>query len=405
MESQKVKFSLVLRNIDKNNYGYVNVMLSFYEGSKRKQKFFNSELRLNKQYWAKQRIKKSVLHDSKKLNEIIDSFYLKKRIEIEDLINNNGGVISLEIINRHYNRNNTNNNLITLLTEFNEGLTSESKKRHFKTLLGSLEAFTCGKVIEPTEFSKKSFIQSYIDYLECNNLNNNTIHKMINHYKQLLRYCYVAGIIESKDYVNEVPKLRVIDNTIIVVSKIELQKIIDFKTTNKSLYRTRVLFLIQSFTGLRVSDLLKLTKENINGDQIEILTKKTGKMVYIPITSILIKLFEEIDYNFEYLKISDVQYNLYLKKLFAACELNRIIELRQKKGGKIEITKKKLSEVITSHIARKTFITIGLVAGIPATTIQSIVGHSKIEMISKYMNISDKIKKEEMKKIDQYFSS
>lgn len=94
--------------------------------------------------------------------------------------------------------------------------------------------------------------------------------------------------------------------------------------------------------------------------------------------------------------ISDVKFNEYIKE---CCEIARIdtpTSISRWVGKKrIDITKPKY-KLITSHTARKTFVTNSLVLGMKEMVVRNISGHKKESSFKRYVKIAEDLKKSEM---------
>lgn len=57
-------------------------------------------------------------------------------------------------------------------------------------------------------------------------------------------------------------------------------------------------------------------------------------------------------------------------------------------------------KIISSHVARRTFVTVALTLGIPAEVVMKWTGHKDYKTMRPYMDIVDKLKKQNMQKFD-----
>lgn len=71
--------------------------------------------------------------------------------------------------------------------------------------------------------------------------------------------------------------------------------------------------------------------------------------------------------------------------------------VKYKGNERIETTYKKY-EVIGTHTARRTFISLSLQKGMKPDVIMAITGHTTYRMMQKYLKIADEHKREEMDK-------
>ena len=156
----------------------------------------------------------------------------------------------------------------------------------------------------------------------------------------------------------------------------------DFKS-DLAMVSTQDRFLLQCSTGLRFSDLFKITKDMIVNNCIKINPTKThnkkDNTIYIDLNTVSIKILEKYNYNTSVLKISNNKYNKSLKLMFE----------------KLEIEKH------TSHDARDTFISYAISSGVDVATILSWTGQESYDILKRYVKITDQHKAQQMQKIFQ----
>ncbi len=91
--------------------------------------------------------------------------------------------------------------------------------------------------------------------------------------------------------------------------------------------------------------------------------------------------------------------NDYLKELGELAEINQPVHILHYSGTKrIEKVVPKY-KVLTSHIARKTFITNALAKGMPTEVIMDITTHKSYRAFQRYFKIVDEHKREQMEKV------
>lgn len=156
---------------------------------------------------------------------------------------------------------------------------------------------------------------------------------------------------------------------------------------SKKLLRTKDVFLFGCATGLRFSDIMKLTSKNIT---------KQGESYYLKIKSQKTKVFSFIKlptYAIEIVKrnisksskeplfrnISLYNFNKNLKELGKAAKFVQPIEVsREVRGAAKRVSKKEVLfyQKMTSHMMRRTAITSHLMLGMPEHLVKKISGHS-----------------------------
>ncbi|MET7001072.1 site-specific integrase [Chitinophaga defluvii] len=157
---------------------------------------------------------------------------------------------------------------------------------------------------------------------------------------------------------------------------------------NPRLDRTRDLFLIGCFTGLRFSDYSILSPEHIKDGFIEIRQTKTGSKVVIPVHPVVERIRKKYNYALPKV-ISNQKMNEYLKeigKLVSA--FTTLITITYTKGGnKIIQTYPKWS-LISTHTARRSFATNEYLASTPVITIMAITGHKTDKSFLRYIKLT-----------------
>ena len=97
--------------------------------------------------------------------------------------------------------------------------------------------------------------------------------------------------------------------------------------------------------------------------------------------------------------ISNQKMNTYLKELGKLTELNEPVQIIRFRGSeRIEKIVPKY-EVLTSHVARKTFITNAMIRGMSTEVIMDITTHHSYKSFQRYFKIVDDHKKSQMDKV------
>ena len=163
------------------------------------------------------------------------------------------------------------------------------------------------------------------------------------------------------------------------------------KISFDTLGRVRDLFLIGSYTGLRFSDFSRLDINTIDGNFIRLKQQKTSDRVTIPIMS---KLKPVLAKYKELPTITNQKFNDYIKHVAELAGLTEIRTVSNTKGNKINIEKRPLYKLVSSHCCRRSYATNMFKAGIPPMLIMSATGHKTEQSFLKYIraNNDDKAK-------------
>ena len=127
------------------------------------------------------------------------------------------------------------------------------------------------------------------------------------------------------------------------------------------LERQRDIFIFQSVVGCQVSDLWAMTKANVVNGFLEYIARKTEEnrpvTVRVPLNDVAKSILEKYKDlpGMQLLPFtSQQQYNRDIKTMFEMAGLNRIVTVINPKTREEE--KKRLCDIASSHLARRTFI-------------------------------------------------
>ena len=149
--------------------------------------------------------------------------------------------------------------------------------------------------------------------------------------------------------------------------------------------KSKDMFLLGCYTGLRISDLKRINKDRIELGSICLTSKKTNKPIYIPVLSKLRAILERYDYGAP--QISEQKVNENIKKVCDKAEIRTPIFFKSVKKGTLLETKFKKFEKITTHSAGKTFISLaGKMYGLMPSEIAAIVGKDIKTVLEFYLS-------------------
>ena len=190
--------------------------------------------------------------------------------------------------------------------------------------------------------------------------------------------------------------------TPIILQKKERDLLFDFVFDNDRYKKVRDIFIFQCYCGARVSDLMRLTKNNLHGDILRYVPQKTArenmKTVEIPLNKKAIQILKRYDDPEGYLlpRMSDVEINRTLKKVFEEAKLARLVEHLNPLTENVEFIP--LHKVASTHLARRTFAGLMYAAGQKDDVIASMTGHSEnSKAFTRYRAIDMDLKKKATK--------
>ena len=246
-----------------------------------------------------------------------------------------------------------------------------------------------------------SFYNKFFSYLadDCNHLNN-TISKYIKVLKSFLNYATDQGYNRNMTYKKFSAKED--EGEVIFLTWDQLKKLYSMEIESSCLSQVRDVFCFGCFTGLRYSDIYNLKKSDVKGDFIFLNTIKTKEGNKIPLNSYsknLLKKYKSMPGDKALPVTSNQKMNEHLKELGKLAGFKEKITLVHFRGGeRIETTLPKY-ELLTTHVARKTFITTALKLKMQTEVIMSITGHKNHKTFKKYYKVVDEHKLTAMKEI------
>lgn len=233
-------------------------------------------------------------------------------------------------------------------------------------------------------------------FLDVDLLNGNTTGRYIKFTKTVCLWASSEREIKAHPQLNKVKGYS--DEATKVFLTIDELETIDKTTFERTaLENAKDWLIIGCFIGQRVSDLLRLTSENItvrNGlELIELTQKKIGKRVVVPLHHKVKATLDKRNGNFPYY-ISDVKFNIHIKDV---CKLAGITEPTE--GGKMVTnkntgkTRKEFGtypkhELISSHVCRRSYAT-NFYGEMPTSWLISITAHSTERQFLEYVGKSE----------------
>lgn len=148
-----------------------------------------------------------------------------------------------------------------------------------KTMLRHLKEFRSGIYFEDIN---DEFLAKFELALIAKGLSNNYTHKSMMDIKTFLNWATKKGYNKNNAYQAYQQRFRdetKADSTVnlYALTPEELQSIMIFPTGRKAIDRTRNVFVFACYTGLRFSDVMNLRWSNIDGDILDVISKKTNK--------------------------------------------------------------------------------------------------------------------------------
>ena len=221
----------------------------------------------------------------------------------------------------------------------------------------------------------------------------NYIAKMIKKLKRALRFAEDGGAQVNPAYKSTSFKAQEETADEIYLSLDELRRIqeVSIPESNEAMQVSRDLFLISCYTGLRVSDNRRLSKEHViemGGRRFfKITSEKTGSEVIIPIHPVVLAIMAERGDGLPP-KQPAQRINRNIKLLGALAGIDQNVTLEKTIGGrKLKQTHPKY-ELIKTHTARRSFCTNAYLMKMDCLDIMAVTGHTSEANFLKYIKVT-----------------
>lgn len=285
----------------------------------------------------------------------------------------------------------------------------ERTQVHHRTVLARIKAFMAEKHIKD-DFSvfDERFARLFTDWAYTSkNYRQNTIPATFSVLKVWLNAAKADKLFDGEDYKKYPSKGADVDNIYLTKEEIERIYRLDIPTliakgeidAKSQMEKTRDLFVIGCWTGLRRSDINRLDKAlfDIAKEEITIITEKTGEKVAIPMHPFIKELYEKYDGKFP--KLTDkANTNRHLQEIGRHARIDDEIMVKENRGGKIISHIYKKYEMIKMHTARRSFATNLYLDGAPTISIMKLTGHTTEMNFLKYIKITKEENAEMMRK-------
>lgn len=242
------------------------------------------------------------------------------------------------------------------------------------------------------------FYERFRDYaFEERNTLNNYFGKLISGLKTFMNWAYERGYHQNLEF----KKLKTVQNSIEVIylTMDELMTLYNHPFDSPRLEHVRDFYCFGAFTGLRFSDIKQLRPSNVFEDHIRLNIQKTKTIDHkIPLNNYAKTILDKYKHTlYEPLpSISTQKFNQYIKECCKMVGINTPMNITRYVGQKRIDKVLPKYELITSHTARKTFVTNSLILGMKEMVVRNITGHKDDNSFKRYVEIADDFKAQEM---------
>lgn len=202
---------------------------------------------------------------------------------------------------------------------------------------------------------------------------------------------------------------------IVYLTRDELHRLEDFVFDEKHLAVARDVFLFGCYTGLRTSDILRLSRADCHADCITLTTQKTHHALTIPLNQRAKELLDRYEgcrpnrrqralgIAHPALPTPDQKtMNKHLHALMQLVGINSPTHHVYYIGAERHDEIMPKSKLITTHTARHTFIVTAISLGIPVPVIMDWTGHSDYNAMRPYIAIANDTSTQAMQRFNDF---
>ena len=238
----------------------------------------------------------------------------------------------------------------------------------------------------------------FVAFCQSRGLRNSTIGTMCNQLRSILNWAVKYNAKVSPTYADiKIPKAR---NQEIALSADDVSRITYFDVqrfyANKrrdfrdKMERVRDMFVLSCNLFQRHSDCVRISPECFDRNIFRIVQQKTGNLATVNIDKYSVdakttyRLLEKYQYKAPYTaEISN--YNHALHKLMRDIGFTETIRIEEKRNGVLHVEYIPKWKMITSHTARRTAITIGVLRGHNIHNLKQCSGHTDLRVFDHYV--------------------
>ena len=223
----------------------------------------------------------------------------------------------------------------------------------------------------------KDYLQGFIKYLNGTGLGKGTIHTYYNYLAIALNSAVREGQLKENPSgrldPHTKPGVKESRRDFLTIDEVRL--LIDTPCESAILKQA---FLFACFTGLRISDVSTLRREDVvdtgKGWQIQKHQQKTGETVYIPLSENALRWLPQ-----------GKGAALVFPALPPTSTLNRYLRRWTREAG--------ITKHVTFHVSRHTFATLALTYGADIFTVSKLLGHTNVSTTQIYAKVVDENKR------------
>jgi len=343
-----------------------------------KNKYFSTSIYLTPDQWDNKHRKVKNHPNAIRLNkQIADKVAEFETLELDRC--NAGKPFTLDLLSDFVNGKFTNDFISFMDKEIKAEKCSAATTTGQTTTLETLRSFKSEILFEQLNYE---LLSDFERFLYAKKLSINTVNKYFRHIRKFVNLAINKDLLDLNRYPFRKFKAKseTTEREYLQPEELETLENIKLSEENQHLQKTLDMFLFSCYCGLRFSDLVALSRDNIvtkDGNLwIDTRMIKTNEPIKIPLYLLfdgkpteILNRYLQADRKFIFDELTNQYVNRCLKEL---------------------ATLAGISKRLTFHTARHTQATYLLYKGVNITTVQKLLGHKKMQTTQIYAKIMDK---------------
>jgi integrase len=373
---------MVKFHLDKKEGQESPIFLSLYHRGKRLKVY--TEKKIDALKWSVNTCRanpRKYKNNCKGFNDFLDGI----KDDVESLVNENRPISKGDIkaIVDKANGKTTNTTFFGfaesyILTQLATNGIKPNSAKGYRTTLNHLRAFNPSLSFSDITMD---FYDKFVTHLKLKGRAPNSIGTNVKHLKWFMAAALDRDLHTNVSFKKKSFKTIIEETDQIYLTRKELRQLAQ-KPLPERLKKVADAFVLNSYLGMRFSDLDQIQKDNFKKDDnllyLHMVQGKTGTKIRIPVPNDALPILRKYKFTCPVINpkgklISVQKFNDYLKEAAEAAGIDAIEDIR--KGGKVEKLPK--YSLIKSHTARRSFATNLFLDEVPIQNIMAITGHKE----------------------------
>ncbi len=184
------------------------------------------------------------------------------------------------------------------------------------------------------------------------------------------------GLIPCKSFTDELTVRRAPSQHIALTME-EVAMFDKYEPKSQTEHDVKVLFMRGCLTGMRLSDAMLLTEDNVRNGILSYVSQKTHTEVRQPVQKRLLKYIRDKPSKQHQRSVVNRTIQRICKELGMTEEVQLFVNGKLKKGARYEF--------ISMHSSRRTYVSCLASNGVPVGVISKLAGHSSTTMTDRYV--------------------